>query len=285
LWLSTNANMNPPYSWIEIGMISGTLRDGTQGFMWFWGEQDGSGIFGNHFIGWAATGRSDNASIYYEGSGLWTLFKGGHNIWSLTGNGNAGWDVQTGAEVTTTAMTDNGTSNNFQYRDSRGWHWVPANPYITPNAYGLFAFGANTGYFNVSTGCGGKRTGQPAAAPPAAPIPSSPAGAARALAAIAQRAAAASHQPAPARISYVKTTRRRAEQFLSHATVNDNQAVYVVELTGHFTHSGPPRSGAQPAGRTMTLTVDAATGQVTDTTISPARSIPLAGLGAVHSAP
>jgi len=137
----------------------------------------------------------------------------------------------------------------------------------------------------VSTGCVGRRTGQQAAVSPAAPIPPGAAGAARALAGIARRAAVANHQPVPAHVQYVRTTRQRAEQFLSHARVNTDQPVYVVELTGHFTHPGPPRTGAEPADRTMTLTVDAATGQVTDTTISPASTVSLAGLGTVRTAP
>jgi hypothetical protein len=197
----------------------------------------------------------------------------------------AGTDTETGAETTTTQMTVDGDSVNYQYRNSSGWHWVPVSPYISPNASGFFSYWYSTATFGESTTCGSARTTVHRTA--AAPIPSNQAQAARVLSMIAGRAAAANGGHAPGRISFVKTTRQRAEFLLTQAKVTTNQPVYVVEFAGRFALPRSPRAAArQPAsGRTMTLTVDATTGHVTDWSISPYPSSPLRRLGTVISAP
>jgi hypothetical protein len=277
MWVGTGQS-----TWAEIGMNAGILQGGYTGFNWYWAEKRSDGSYYEHRIpGGAATGVATNASAYWQGGGNWSLFKGGTYVGSSTDNGGRGTYTESGTEVTTTAMTVEGQSDNYQRQDSAGWHWMPSDNYISPNATGLFTTFPSTGYYEVETGCG---AAQPKAAP-AAPIPSSPAQAAQALTAIAQQAAAAGHSRRPAQIHYVKTTRQRAEKVLAGATVTTSQPVYVIALSGHFTHPGPPRANETVTGTTMTITVDAATGQITDWGISPAQTLPLAQLGQVRTAP
>jgi hypothetical protein len=287
MWVLTNTPQVSYDTWVEIGMIAGFLQNGQTGFMWFWGQMRPDGQFHDYYISGASTGNLTNASAYYEGNDNWNLYKGGHLVGTSTANGNGGIETISGTEVTTTAMTVVGQSGNYQFRDSAGWHWVPDDNYISPNAGGLFTTFPSTGYYGVSTGCNGDTAPHKFTAAPAAPIPASPAGAARALAKIAHGAAVANHNPGPARIEYVKTTRQRAARVLSGARVNSNQPAYVVMLRGHFTAPVPPhaKKAAPPAANTMELTVDAATGQITDWGIGPARTFHLSRLGPVHTAP
>jgi hypothetical protein len=94
------------------------------------------------------------------------------------------------------------------------------------------------------------------------------------LTAIAHRAAAISGDPGPARIAAVLTTRARA---LTSATPGDyvpgsaNLKVFLITMRGHFTAkeaTGPPGAKA-PAGRYLSLVIDARTFQGLDFGIGP----------------
>ena len=50
---------------------------------------------------------------------------------------------------------------------------------------------------------------------------------------------------------------------LDTATTGDN-AVYVIRMAGHFKNKKAGPHGGTPTGTTMTVTVSAATGQITD---------------------
>jgi hypothetical protein len=82
---------------------------------------------------------------------------------------------------------------------------------------------------------------------------------------VARRRAAANGEPKPSKISFVRTTRQKANNALG-SKVNDDRDVYLVQVTGEFTVHEPqaPAQQAPPSGKSMTLIVDASTGQVID---------------------
>jgi hypothetical protein len=117
-----------------------------------------------------------------------------------------------------------------------------------------------------------------------APVPTSAIGR---LTAIAHRAATINGDPAPAWITAVMTTRAKA---LTSATPGDyvpgsaHVKVFLITMRGHFTAreaSGPPGARA-PAGRYLSLVVDAKTFRGLDFGIGPKPPpVPPASLGPV----
>ena len=130
----------------------------------------------------------------------------------------------------------------------------------------------------AAAGCGAA----PAAA--GAPVPAPAIGR---LAAMAHRAAAINGDPAPAWITAVLTTHAKA---LTSATPGDYVPgsafvkVFLITMRGHFTArdaTGPPGAKA-PAGRYLSLVIDAKTFQGLDFGISPKPPpVPPASLGPV----
>lgn len=87
-------------------------------------------------------------------------------------------------------------------------------------------------------------------------------------------------------IHAVLTTRQQANALASQATVNSDQAVYLVQLQGQFTalQASVPYGHQLPVGHYLTFTVDADTGAVLDWGVSE-NSSNLAALGPVASLP
>jgi hypothetical protein len=114
----------------------------------------------------------------------------------------------------------------------------------------------------VLAGC----TASPGGVVPASAIPR--------LTAIAERAAKANGDSAPAWASAVLTTHKKA---LTSATPGDivpgagNDPVYLVTMRGHFTAYGasPPSGAALPTGTYLSIVVDAGTFRVSDGGLSP----------------
>lgn len=69
--------------------------------------------------------------------------------------------------------------------------------------------------------------------------------------------------------SYVSSTRHRAAALMGDSVTADG-ASYIVELHGNFvgTHAHVPLGHKAPTGNTMVLVVSAATGQITDLSIT-----------------
>lgn len=95
--------------------------------------------------------------------------------------------------------------------------------------------------------------------------------------------AALNGEPDPAGISYVMTTRAKANGLFG-ATVDSDQAAYLVQLHGHFNGATASRPHGAPAphGTVLTVTIDSLTGQITDWGISDTAA-PLNKLGAVQT--
>lgn len=104
-------------------------------------------------------------------------------------------------------------------------------------------------------------------APAARPI--TPATARARLAAIAVGAARASGDSHPSGIEFAATTRHKAQALLGEG-IPQQDASYLIQLHGHFTgyDASVPRGRKLPTGSVMTLTVSAATGAVTDVSIT-----------------
>jgi hypothetical protein len=117
-----------------------------------------------------------------------------------------------------------------------------------------------------------------------APVPASAIGR---LTAIARRAATSNGDPAPAWITAVMTTRAKALRLATPGDYVPGSAhvkVFLITMRGHFTAreaTGPPGAKA-PAGRYLSLVIDAKTFEGLDFGIGPKPpSVPPASLGPV----
>lgn len=281
MWYMTNTPQVSYDTWVEEGMTAGTLQGGYVGFMWFWADQRPNGTYYEHYIKNATVGNYTNVSVYYAGSNNDNVYLGGSLIGTSTGNGTGGLWANAGAEVTTSATTVQGNANNFQYRNSSGWHWAVPKPWDSTNGSGLWAISASGANLYVSTGCGAAAVAKPQLA---SPLPAGGAPLQQRLIDVGRYIAALTHESSPTAITMVQTTRQKAVGALSGDLVNSDQGVYVMTLNGSFsTFRHPPghKPGLAPAGSTLTVVVDPATGQVTDWGISNSGSSVLRNLGAV----
>ncbi|GAA0989655.1 hypothetical protein GCM10009555_073970 [Acrocarpospora macrocephala] len=111
-----------------------------------------------------------------------------------------------------------------------------------------------------------------------AAIPGAPNAQQRAdLAAIARRLASRHKEENPANIRYIASTRQEALAETTASRVSGDASVYVIQMEGNFLRH--TRHGLKPiVGNSITIIVDAETGQVTDWSMSP-RSHDLSRLG------
>jgi len=281
MWYLTDTPQVSYDTWVEEGMTAGTLQGGYVGFNWFWADNRPNGTYYEHYIRPATTGNSTNVSVYYAGNSNDSVYLGGSQVGTSAGNGQGGLWANAGAEATTPAVTVNGTANNFQYRTSSGWRW--AVPDVYDNSGGLWAINASGANLSANTGCGSSARAQ-AAQQKASPMPSDTPRLHQRLIGIGRRMATLTHDPSPVSIRMTRSTRQRAISVLSGDKVNSDPAVYVLEMKGTFSNPHhPPRHkrGHAPACHTLTVLVNAATGQLTDWGISNLSSSALSQLGAV----
>ncbi len=80
----------------------------------------------------------------------------------------------------------------------------------------------------------------------------------------------------------VLTTRQAAATLISGDEINTNEAVYLVQLLGHFTLTGVsiPPNGTAPTGTALSFAVDVSDGRVVDTGLT-LRAADLSKLGPV----
>jgi len=265
MWYATDTPQVSYDTWVEEGMTSGTLQGGHVGFMWYWADQRPNGTYNEHYIRGASTGSTTNVSVYYAGSNNDNVLLGGSQVGTSSGNGSGGLYAEAGAEVTTTQTTVNGSSNNFQYRNSSGWH--AATPDVYDNSGGLWSTYTSGSYLWVNTGCGSATV----ATAKATPMPSSTTQTRQILVGIGRDMASRTNDAKPTRIQMTTSTRQRALSVLDSDKVNSDQPVYVVQVKGTFSsfrRMPQHKNGRIPTGDTLTVLVDPATGQVTDWSIS-----------------
>jgi hypothetical protein len=124
-----------------------------------------------------------------------------------------------------------------------------------------------------AAGLAGSASGAASSATPTAsasptPSPTSSGGVTIAqLTRIAEQAAVAGHDPGVHVADAVLTTRQTAVTLVSGDGVNSNEAVYLVQLVGHFTLTDVsiPPGGTAPTGIALTMDVDVSDGSVVDT--------------------
>lgn len=269
MWVKTNTPKVSFDTWVEIGMTSGTLQGGYRGLLWYWADKRPNNSYYEHYLGKAKVRRTTNVNVTYAGGSKWNVYLGKAYAGTSSSNGVNGLSVDTGAETTTTRTTVNGSSGNFQYKNG-AWHPVTPSVYRSSNSKGLWSTYATRGYFWANTGCGGFGA-QPEKPAPDTPIPAKRSAAERMLGEIGRSAAARTGERHPQGLSYVRTTRQRAAA-ATGSRVNSDEAVFVIQLRGNFTAPRHPVAGKSDrpvTGRTLTVVVDAATGQITDWGLAP----------------
>lgn len=266
LWMDTNDNTGAG-TWVEEGLQAGLTQGVSAGWHWFWADDrpNGGGYHGHYISG----GTTADTQVYFTwlGHGNWNVSRAGTVIGESTYNGDWAEGGQVGAESTTDAMALEGYAYNFEYADPNwAWHPAPGSLFYQYDGAlygGITTNGSTPGYSGVNAFAGNCPSTATIAAPRATPL--SAAAAPSALRAIGLAQAQASGESKPSSISFVSTTRAQADKALNTSTTGDS-AVYVIKMTGHFTahNAGVPAKGHVPTGTTMTVTVSAATGQVTD---------------------
>jgi hypothetical protein len=264
MWMSTNNNYDATHYWVEAGMTAGTLYSAPgqpRGFLWFWADSRPGGGYSEHNLGNASVGTYTNVSFYWvSGTGNWDVYLGGNYVGTSTNNGAYAGGSQNGLEVTTANTTDIGNTANWQYQSPQGtWYWVTGEQFINTNTSGLLSGYANNQAVHAQTAsCSSPYT---TTTTPATPQPVTSA----TLKAVAERFATVAGDVHPSTIRYVKTTRQAANKLVG-TKVNADQPVYMIQMTGTFAVPAAkvPTGGSAPKGTTLTVTVDAATGQVDD---------------------
>jgi hypothetical protein len=281
--------MTGKQDWVEAGLTYGYLQAPTNGnnFSWFWADNRPGDDYNEHFIsaGWSNT--KANVAIYHVSGGSWSVQRNGTQVGESTNNVSTAVLSEAGAESGLSTNNIYAFADNFQYRHTGG-AWQGANPNsgfysLTPPFSGSVYAGTTTGA--ASTVWANKCTpSEPNHGTPRVASQSGPAPGAHSIVQTARRLAALNGDSHPTGVTYVTTTRAKANHLLG-ATVDSDQAVYLVQLHGHFNGAtaSHPQGSAAPHGTVMTVTIDAANGRITDWGISNS-AVPLNRLGEVRRA-
>ncbi|MFE0463831.1 hypothetical protein ACFW1A_31710 [Kitasatospora sp. NPDC058965] len=278
MWMTTNNNYDAYDFWVEEGMTAGTLYaapGAPQGFVWYWADsRPNGGGYNEHYVRDASTGNYTNVSFYFvQGTGDWNVFLGGSQIGTSAGVGAYAGSAANGVEVTTRDTTIVGNSANWQYRQNNVWNWAPA---AWQNTSGNLLSGWTNGpSVHAQTNSCSSHNLAPQSAP--APQAATP----QRLSEIATQFAALAGDTHATNRRYVKTTRKAANALNGAQVAADGQS-YLIQLDGKFTvpSAKTPKGQNAPTGTELSITVDAATGRVTDWGVS-ASSSGLEKLGAV----
>lgn len=276
MWFPTTAQ--PDGGWVEVGQIYGFASGSTRtDLRWFWGDYRGSaaGGFYQHVIENGETGSQRHVSIYSQGGGSYTVNLSGNLVGTSTGNGAPGGRADYGSESYLQKPYISSYVSNWQYRKNGAW--IHPAPNISVEAPPYHPWVGSDGKFNIvsNVGCTGAPTAA-AALTAAAPVDTDGA------IAIAKAFAAANNDRHPVAAEVVRTKRLAAMRTLSGDAVNTDADVFVVRLRGDFraTRFSVPAGHAIPTGTVLTVTVDAATGEMTDWSLG-GDTKPLTALGAV----
>jgi hypothetical protein len=99
---------------------------------------------------------------------------------------------------------------------------------------------------------------------------------------MAEQAAISAGDPGVRLADAVLTTRQAAVTLTSGSLINSNEAVYLVQLLGHFTLTNVsiPQNGTAPTGIALSFDVDVSDGNVVDTGLAH-KAADLSSLGPV----
>lgn len=274
MWMFTNA-APPATTWLEAGYLRGIVAGGDpqNWFRWTWAEHTGSNFY-SHYVQNASVAQWKNLTFSHSANHTWGVYLGGVWVGTTAQTATLGTYVQVGAETTEPLVYSHGKSRNLQWHPPGGsWSWAPSG-----------IVGATSGVYSVSaSGTGMEQTSlQRMCSPsPSAKRAAPPAPTAADLKKAALVVAGQYGEQAPTSIETVTTTRKAAQRAVGAGTVESDQATYLVEMKGSFVGRAP--SGVQlPRGNTMTVTVDAKTGEVTDTSLGADRQ-DLKKLGSVKA--
>jgi hypothetical protein len=283
-WLDTDLNNAPINAyWVEGGAKDGIGSSGAyEGFQWFWADnRPNGGGYNEHYLGGASLGTYENVSFRWQGGGNWNVYFAGTYEGTSAHVGDYAGGSQTGMETTTQSVYFQGYTRWWQYADNH-WNWHP----VDNAGYGEYVDGPLSVNGYVTNDRPGddvteKGTNSNSCQIAAAQRPQAFRGVAG-LAALARLAARANGDPTPARVRYVRTTWGKIA-WLTGGRATRSGPAYVLQLHGRFTgaDASVPRGAPLPAGTTLTIAIDAATGTVTDTSLT--RSSPsITTLGTTH---
>ncbi|MDX3101765.1 hypothetical protein [Nonomuraea angiospora] len=274
MWMWTSA---PPATWIETGYIRGGVAGGDpeDWFRWYWAEAPGGGTYYSHFIEYASVNQWKNVSFYKNFNNTWGVYLGGSYKGTTAQTATYGVHVQVGAETSTPLVYSHGKSKLLQWRQpSDTWVWGSPSAYGgTAGVYSVTASGTEMEQTSLQRMCS-----TPLAAKRATAKAPTTADLKKAALAVASQYG----EKTPTDVQVVTTTRKAAQRAVGAGDkVDTDQATYLVQMKGTFTGRAP-KGATLPHGNTMTVTVDAKTGEVTDTSLGNTRQ-DLKKLGAVKA--
>jgi hypothetical protein len=284
-WLDTDLNTAPIGDyWVEGGAKFGIGVTGAdEGFQWFWADsRPNGGGYHEHYLGAASFNPETVAFNWVTGTGNWNVLFNGTTVGTSVGAGAYAGASANGIETTSTDSGWFAWTHDWHYlTPSDGWqpvHTAGAGATVLgpPTTQAVLTDGSPGDGFLAegegAYGCPNIRVMRTA--------PQTFTGVAG-LAALAQRSSQVNGDDAPTGVQYVETTRARAVA-LAGASPRGASRVYVLQLRGHFNgaYASVPAGHRAPAGNTLTIVVDAATGVVTDAGLTNA-PVDLARLGTV----
>ncbi|MEV1245075.1 hypothetical protein [Nonomuraea sp. NPDC049750] len=254
--------------WMEGGYVKGGIAGGdTQtGYRWFWADYDGT-TFSSHFIAAGSILNYINLSMYRNSSGTWSVYRNGTLAGTTTSTYGTSTIIQTGGETTHPTHLSHGKSRYLTSRSASTGQWSLAQWDAVGATAGVYSVNHNDWermeQISLQNICNPLPGGPPGTFAPLAPAKSPSAADIKQLAVrFAEQNGGKSSQV----VEMVTTKRRAAQGHLKSGAVDSDQDVYVVQMKGAFTgHMVPrPKGAPAPKGGAITLTIDSATGEVTD---------------------
>ncbi|HVV12024.1 hypothetical protein [Amycolatopsis sp.] len=267
--MTTNDNQGTNralWTWVESGLTDGTLwysPGQEQGFLNFWADGRPDGSYNEHYIGPASTDSYNTAAFYWvTNTNNWDVYFNSVKVGTSADVGAFAGGGENGIESLTPNMEADGDTYGWSYADpSNNWHDVSNDPFYN-NSNGIL-----TGYSDGPTvhaqtaqGCSFPSSATAAPADVTAGTAATTAG----------RLARALGESQPGAMQYVKTSRQRAATATSGESVNSDNSVYVVQMSGKFTVPAAriPKGAKAPTGSRLTVTINSTSGQVQDWSIS-----------------
>jgi hypothetical protein len=277
IWLKTNETSSSPRKWIEAGYLRGKAAGGDPEvfFHLFWAEgDDAAGTFYSHFVQFASVATWTNFTIRRLSGGSWGVYIDGTWRGTAVQKPVYGRYVQVGGETTEPQVYSHGKSKNLQWHTSAGWSWAtPFNAAGTAGVYTATASGTTMEQTSLQNMCS------------PAPLTAKQSVKAPAMADVKKTAlamAAMHGEESPTGVEVVATTRKAAQRAVGAGDqLDSDQQVHLVQLRGDFVGRAP-QGEKLPRGSVLTVTVDAKTGKVTDTSLTGERQ-DLAKLGSVKT--
>lgn len=266
LYMWTNASL-PAITWVEGGYVRGYIAGGDPEtfFRWFWGEWTGSAYY-SHFASWASVAQWKEMWFDHYSNDTWAVYLGGTYVGTTAQHATAGYHVQVGAETTEPQVYSHGKARYLQWHPwgAPGWTWATTGSVSSsPGVYSVSASGTTMEQTGLKKSCSSPlASARVKLAPPSM----------KDVTAAAKSIAETYGEKTPSRLELVPTTRKAAQKTVGAGDkLADNPAVYLVQMSGDFVGKAP-KGAPLPRGNTMTVTVDAKTGEVTDLSLGNSRA-------------